>query len=168
MGMAWPSLSKSGNSTFMSTHTSQFVLSPSLFADSSSLTDTLTSGNDIPASQFSFSFDDGSAELFLGGANPEKYQGEFSYVNTAQDFWRVTTGGLVLNGQQLSLPQEAIIDTGTLKQVRLRRAIPDRNILRFKQELPPSTDHLPLLPTCTARFPARRTCLKSTGVFTLI
>ncbi|KAJ9106719.1 hypothetical protein QFC19_003031 [Naganishia cerealis] len=94
MGMAWPSLSRSGNSTFMN---------------------TLSSGNDIPTSQFSFSLDDDSAELFIGGVNPNKYQGEFIYVNTAQDFWRVHTGGLSLNGRSLNMTGagEAIIDTGS-------------------------------------------------------
>ncbi|KAJ9096404.1 hypothetical protein QFC21_005226 [Naganishia friedmannii] len=100
MGMAWPSLSRSGNSTFMN---------------------TLSSGNDIPTSQFSFSLDNGSAELFIGGANPDKYQDDFVWVDTAQDYWRVPTGGLSLNGQQLSdpaqqqftQPAQAIIDTGS-------------------------------------------------------
>ncbi|KAJ9114315.1 hypothetical protein QFC22_005767 [Naganishia vaughanmartiniae] len=99
MGMGWPSLSRSGNSTFMN---------------------TLSSGNDIPTSQFSFSLNDGSAELFIGGANPDKYQGDFVWVDTAQDYWRVPTGGLSLNGQQLSEPEQqftsapqAIIDTGS-------------------------------------------------------
>lgn len=98
MGMAWPSLSRSGNSTFMN---------------------TLAAGNDIPTSQFSFSLDDGSAELYIGGANPDKYQGDFVWVDTAQDYWRVPTGGLSLNGQQLTEPgqftesPQAIIDTGS-------------------------------------------------------
>jgi hypothetical protein len=70
------------------------------------------SGNDIPTAQVSFSLDDGSAEMYVGGANPSKYQGDFSWVNTAQDFWRVPMGGLRLNGAQLSQVQEAIIDTG--------------------------------------------------------
>jgi hypothetical protein len=113
MGMAWPSLSKSGNSTFMSKSIMASTSANHLTDRKPYVTlDTLTSGNDIPTAQFSFSLDDGSAELFLGGANPDKYEGDFAYVNTAQDFWRVTTGGLMLNGQQLSLPQEAIIDTG--------------------------------------------------------
>lgn len=114
MGMAWPSLSKSGNSTFMSKSIAASSSACRLTNCTLPITaDTLTAGNDIPTAQFSFSLDDGSAELFLGGANPDKYEGEFAYVDTAQDFWRVTTGGLMLNGQQLSLPQEAIIDTGT-------------------------------------------------------
>ncbi|KAJ9106721.1 hypothetical protein QFC19_003033 [Naganishia cerealis] len=104
MGMAWPSLSRSGNSTFM-----RRCLIPH---ENSGSKDTLSSDNDIPTSQFSFSLDDDSAELFIGGVNPEKYQGEFRYVNTAQDYWRVKTGGLSLNGQQLTGSGEAIIDTG--------------------------------------------------------
>ncbi|GHJ86890.1 hypothetical protein NliqN6_3292 [Naganishia liquefaciens] len=91
MGMGWPSLSKSGNSTFMN---------------------TLMTGGDIPTAQFSFSLNDGSAEMFVGGANTDKYEGEFSWVNTAQDFWRVPTNGLSFNGRQLSQESEAIIDTG--------------------------------------------------------
>ena len=69
-------------------------------------------GGDIPTAQFSFSLNDGSAEMFVGGANTDKYEGEFSWVNTAQDFWRVPTNGLSFDGRQLSQESEAIIDTG--------------------------------------------------------
>lgn len=75
------------------------------------------SGNDIPTAQFSFSLNDGSAEMFVGGVNPEKYEGDITWVNTAQDFWRVPTNGLSLNGQQLSQESEAIIDTGKLFRI---------------------------------------------------
>lgn len=55
--------------------------------------------------------------MFVGGVNPEKYEGEFTWVNTAQDFWRVPTNGLSLNGRQLSQESEAIIDTGKLFRI---------------------------------------------------
>jgi cathepsin D len=75
--------------------------------------DTLASGNTIPTTQFTFSLNDGSAELYIGGVNPEKYQGEFHYVTTSQDYWRIDTGGLSVNGQQIyNTSGKAIIDTG--------------------------------------------------------
>ncbi|KAJ9114316.1 hypothetical protein QFC22_005768 [Naganishia vaughanmartiniae] len=119
MGMAWPVLSRSNSSTFMSKQGKVDIqaigMATDLVAISGFPQDTLSSGNDIPASQFSFSLNDGSAELYIGGVNPEKYQGEFRYVETKQDYWRVPTDGLSVNGQQV-LPitsGEAIIDTGS-------------------------------------------------------
>ncbi|KAJ9096403.1 hypothetical protein QFC21_005225 [Naganishia friedmannii] len=79
---------------------------------------TLSAGDDIPTSQFSFSLDDGSAELYIGGVNPDKDEGEFGYVSTSQEYWRVGTGGLSVNGRELlSTSGKAIIDTEYLQSL---------------------------------------------------
>jgi hypothetical protein len=132
--------------------------------------DTLAAGNDIPTSQFSFSLDDGSAELYIGGANPDKYQGDFVWVDTAQDYWRVPTGGLSLNGQQLTEPgqftesPQAIIDTGMWLAFRLDAGAHFAS--SFQQARRRCTDQRASSKTSTTRSLEPKTCLLYTEVST--
>ena len=71
------------------------------------------------------------SELFLGGTNRELYEGDFTYVPVTkevrhtllplssehhflvQGYWQVTLDGFVLDGRQVFLATQAIIDTGS-------------------------------------------------------
>ncbi|KAF9219537.1 acid protease [Gyrodon lividus] len=59
---------------------------------------------------FAFNFAAPGPELYLGGTNPDKYTGEFTYT---QGYWRVDMDNVVINGEVVLTNVDSIIDTGS-------------------------------------------------------
>ncbi|KAH8087161.1 acid protease [Cristinia sonorae] len=67
---------------------------------------------DEPA--FSFKLNATGSELFIGGANPELYNGEFTYAPvTEQAYWQVPLESIAVNNGVVINQVASIIDTGT-------------------------------------------------------
>lgn len=96
MGMAFPSISK--------------YPAPSVFQ-------RLVAGGQLTQAVFGFTLIDYNAELFLGGADTNKYVGDPTYspVATPLAYWSIALGGASVGTTTVfSLSVPAIIDTGTI------------------------------------------------------
>ncbi|KAF9220173.1 acid protease [Gyrodon lividus] len=62
---------------------------------------------------FAFNLAGPGPELYLGGTNPDKYIGDFSYTQvTEHGYWQVNMDNIVVNGEVLLTNINSIIDTG--------------------------------------------------------
>ncbi|KAK3823389.1 MAG: aspartic peptidase domain-containing protein [Benniella sp.] len=63
---------------------------------------------------FSFKLAASGSELYMGGANPALFQGNFTYIPvTPPEFWQVTVDAILSNGEAVLSNITAVIDTGT-------------------------------------------------------
>ncbi|KAF9220178.1 acid protease [Gyrodon lividus] len=63
---------------------------------------------------FAFSFAAPGPELFLGGTNPDKYTGDFSYAQVTQlAHWQVNMDNIMVNGKAVLTNVNSVIDTGS-------------------------------------------------------
>ncbi|KAL6304140.1 aspartic peptidase domain-containing protein [Sparassis latifolia] len=72
--------------------------------------------NDSQVSQaiFSFKLAQNDSELFLGGYDPEMFQGAITYTPlTEEAYWQINMDAVSFNGQAILTNIPAIIDTGT-------------------------------------------------------
>ena len=75
---------------------------------------TLMKQNKVSSAQFSFNLDSHSgSELYLGGANPAKYQGNIEWHPVVSESYWVLTGDAQVDGKSASSEFYGIIDTGT-------------------------------------------------------
>ena len=76
---------------------------------------SLLSQNQVKNGQFSFALSqNGGSELFLGGANKDKYVGSFEWHDVTSESYWVLQGTANIGGKQVvQKPFNAIIDTGT-------------------------------------------------------
>ncbi|KAH7906841.1 aspartic peptidase domain-containing protein [Hygrophoropsis aurantiaca] len=62
---------------------------------------------------FAFKFARSGSELYLGGTNPDLYEGDFTYVPIATEgFWEVALDAVSANGASISTGLTSILDTG--------------------------------------------------------
>ncbi|QRV98135.1 aspartyl protease [Ceratobasidium sp. AG-Ba] len=91
MGLAFSSISELGQPTFP---------------------ENLKSAGVIPSNVFAFKLASSGSELYFGGANPERYNGDIAYSPlTSQTYW-LTTGSATAGGQE-GYSGGMIIDSGT-------------------------------------------------------
>ena len=75
---------------------------------------TLMKQNKVAAPQFSFFLNSGSgSELYLGGANPQKYTGDIEWHDVISESYWVLQGNAFINSESASSEFNAVIDTGT-------------------------------------------------------
>ncbi|KAF9975091.1 hypothetical protein BGZ73_001383 [Actinomortierella ambigua] len=76
------------------------------------LVNSLIGQGQMDEAAFSFKFANDGGELFLGGANPDLYTGDFTYLPvTKQEFWTVQADGLEMGGKTVISNFGAVIDT---------------------------------------------------------
>ncbi|KAF9218657.1 acid protease [Gyrodon lividus] len=72
---------------------------------------TLVSQDQTDEPVFAFSFKD--PELYIGGTNPEKYTGDFTYAQVIYcGYWKVSIDNVVGNGENVLSNVVGIVDTG--------------------------------------------------------
>ncbi|KAL7007045.1 hypothetical protein EMMF5_003271 [Cystobasidiomycetes sp. EMM_F5] len=74
---------------------------------------SLMSQNSIKSGQFSFSLGKSGSELYLGGANGNKYSGNIEWHPVVSESYWVVGGKAQVNGKDASKDFYAIVDTGT-------------------------------------------------------
>ncbi|KAF9225002.1 Asp-domain-containing protein [Gyrodon lividus] len=80
----------------------------------SPLFQTLVTQGQTDEPVFAFSLADPEPELYIGGANPNMYIGDFSWTPVIQrGYWEVRINNIVANGQVVVTNLAGIIDTGT-------------------------------------------------------
>jgi cathepsin D len=81
---------------------------------SSGVFQTLVSEGKTTAGSFSFKLSTSGSELFLGGTNPAKFTGSFTFAPvTTVGFWQVNLAAASVGGKALVSNLQGIIDTGT-------------------------------------------------------
>jgi len=76
---------------------------------------TLVAQGDVARAQFSFYLADNGSELILGGINPTRYKGAFTYLPvTNQGYWQTDLGDVRVGGKPVQFSEHrAVMDTGT-------------------------------------------------------
>lgn len=75
---------------------------------------TVMADNAVPKSQFSFNLNSGKgSELYLGGSNPAKYQGDMEWHDVVSESYWVLEGNAYVDNKSASDDFYAIVDTGT-------------------------------------------------------
>jgi hypothetical protein len=92
MGLAFPHISKFGRNPVIQNLAGQGQMKP----------------------VFSFKLADGKSELMLGGANPNKYKGAFTWAPLTQvGWWQIKANSVSLKGKNYKQNFAAIVDSGT-------------------------------------------------------
>jgi len=94
LGLAFPSLSKTGHDPFFTAANSQGA---------------------VQSNQFSFYLADENSELYLGGTNSDHYTGDFENYDVVKDkgYWTLGDASVSVNGQNVVTGAKTIIDSGT-------------------------------------------------------
>lgn len=96
----------------------------------------LMQGGGLDAGQFSFFLASSGSELYLGGADSNKFSGELNWnAVTEQGYWQLALDSFNIGGEQAVSGLEVIIDSGTTLIVG-----DSANVTQFYNAVPGSKD----------------------------